>query len=61
MNSCSHCGGSGNLRLGEQSYRTCLECLGQGQVPGSYPAMTTAAVLQGRLPRVNASPSSVAR
>jgi hypothetical protein len=29
---CQHCGGSGMLRLGDQRYRTCLECLGQGQL-----------------------------
>ncbi|MFZ0407687.1 MAG: hypothetical protein WAM11_06205 [Cyanobium sp.] len=29
---CHHCGGSGMLRLGDQRYRTCLECLGQGQL-----------------------------
>ena len=29
--SCSHCGGSGMLRLGDQRYRTCLDCLGSGQ------------------------------
>ncbi len=29
---CSRCGGSGMLRLGDQRYRTCLECLGQGQL-----------------------------
>ena len=27
---CHHCGGSGMLRLDDQRYRTCLECLGQG-------------------------------
>lgn len=29
---CSHCGGSGQQRLGDQRFRTCLNCLGQGQV-----------------------------
>ncbi|MEI7666642.1 MAG: hypothetical protein WCI65_11410 [Synechococcaceae cyanobacterium ELA263] len=29
---CSRCGGSGMLRLGDQRYRTCLECLGRGQL-----------------------------
>ncbi len=29
---CNRCGGSGKLRLGDQRYRTCLECLGQGQL-----------------------------
>jgi len=29
---CQHCGGSGILRMGDQQFRTCLECLGQGQL-----------------------------
>ena len=29
---CNRCGGSGMLRLGDQRYRTCLECLGKGQL-----------------------------
>jgi DnaJ-class molecular chaperone len=29
---CPHCGGSGTLRLADQRYRTCLECLGRGQL-----------------------------
>jgi DnaJ-class molecular chaperone len=29
---CPHCGGSGILRMGDQRFRTCLECLGQGQL-----------------------------
>ena len=29
---CSHCGGSGVLRLGGCSFRTCLDCLGQGSL-----------------------------
>ncbi|MCP9799617.1 hypothetical protein [Synechococcus sp. RedBA-s] len=29
---CSHCGGSGVLRLGGRSFRTCLDCLGQGSL-----------------------------
>ena len=45
---CPRCGGSGALRLGDQSYRTCLDCLGQGVLPNLEPATTTAAVL--RLP-----------
>ncbi|CAK6699209.1 hypothetical protein [Synechococcus sp. CBW1107] len=32
---CSHCGGSGVLRLGGHSFRTCLDCLGQGSLQGS--------------------------
>ena len=30
---CSSCGGSGVLRTDSAAYRTCLECLGQGQTP----------------------------
>ncbi|MEB3235057.1 MAG: hypothetical protein VKM98_06490 [Cyanobacteriota bacterium] len=43
---CPSCGGSGTLRLGDQSFRTCLDCLGQGRLPAVEPATTTAAVLQ---------------
>jgi hypothetical protein len=32
---CPHCGGSGILRMGDQQFRTCLECLGQGQLPSA--------------------------
>lgn len=28
---CPRCGGSGMLRLGDQRYRTCLDCLGRGR------------------------------
>lgn len=30
MTICSSCGGSGIQRVGEQQFRTCLACLGQG-------------------------------
>ena len=30
---CPRCGGSGMLRLDDQRFRTCLDCLGQGQLP----------------------------
>jgi hypothetical protein len=30
---CRRCGGSGILRMGDQQFRTCLDCLGQGQLP----------------------------
>jgi hypothetical protein len=30
---CTCCGGSGVLRTEAAGYRTCLECLGQGQSP----------------------------
>ena len=29
---CNRCGGSGKLRLGDQRYRTCLECAARGIV-----------------------------
>lgn len=45
---CRQCGGSGMLRLDDQRYRTCLDCLGQGQVvraSGVPPAAITAAAI----------------
>jgi len=30
---CPQCGGSGLLRIDDQRYRTCLDCLGQGRSP----------------------------
>ncbi|SBO43419.1 protein of unknown function [Cyanobium sp. NIES-981] len=35
---CGHCGGSGILRLDDQRFRTCLDCLGQGRC--AAPAIT---------------------
>ena len=29
---CPSCGGSGRLRLADQRYRTCLDCLGRGRL-----------------------------
>jgi len=49
--SCDQCGGSGMLRLSDQRYRTCLECLGQGKVAPLSGAITTADLLQGQLPQ----------
>lgn len=34
---CSRCGGSGRLRINDDSFRTCLDCLGQG-VLSRHPA-----------------------
>jgi len=34
---CPHCGGSGVLRMSEQRFRTCLDCLGQGHEPRFEP------------------------
>ncbi|MFN7900520.1 MAG: hypothetical protein ACK5N0_12800 [Synechococcaceae cyanobacterium] len=46
---CPRCGGSGTLRMGDQQYRTCLDCLGQGRlapVPGNrlsgFPSLSAA-------------------
>ncbi|MFZ9228383.1 MAG: hypothetical protein ACO24U_02480 [Prochlorococcaceae cyanobacterium] len=64
---CPSCGGSGMLRLGDQTFRTCLDCLGQGQMPGLEPATTTGAVLSESLaparprPSVKDAASSAAR
>jgi DnaJ-class molecular chaperone len=42
---CPTCGGSGTLRLGDQSFRTCLDCLGQGSLPALAAAETTAVLV----------------
>jgi hypothetical protein len=46
------------LRLSDQRYRTCLECLGQGKVSGLLAAITAADVLQGQLPQQPTKPSA---
>ena len=59
---CQQCGGSGMLRLDDQRYRTCLDCLGQGKVLQAMGATTVAAILQGRTGlQVSLSASSSAR
>jgi len=59
---CQQCGGSGMLRLDDQRYRTCLDCLGQGKVLQAVGATTVAAILQGRAGlQVSLSASSSAR
>ena len=59
---CSQCGGSGKLRVADQRYRTCLDCLGQGQVVLAAGAITTAELLQRRSNvSFSLSVSSVAR
>lgn len=45
VQTCQCCGGSGMLRLGDQSFRTCLDCLGQGRLPGREADTTMAPVL----------------
>jgi hypothetical protein len=57
---CPSCGGSGMLRLGEQRFRTCLDCLGQGHLPAVAAATTVADVLQLDSRRVSAAASSAA-
>ena len=46
------------LRLSDQRYRTCLECLGQGKASLVSGAITTADVLQGQLPKQLSKPSA---
>jgi DnaJ-class molecular chaperone len=59
---CQQCGGSGMLRLDDQRYRNCLDCLGQGKVLQAMGATTVAAILQGRAGlQVSLSASSSAR
>ena len=59
---CQQCGGSGMLRLDDQRFRTCLDCLGQGKVLQAMGATTVAAILQGRAGlQVSLSASSSAR
>jgi hypothetical protein len=48
------------LRLGDQRFRTCLDCLGQGHVPAVAAATTVAEVLQLDSRRVSAAASSAA-
>jgi DnaJ-class molecular chaperone len=57
---CNHCGGSGILRLDEQRFRTCLDCLGQGRRVRCAAATTTADVLQLSRPGLSVSVSSSA-
>ena len=56
--SCYCCGGSGVLRTESAGYRTCLSCLGQGQLPVfervlgvSDPAVSPELDLYQRLPK----------
>ncbi len=59
---CQQCGGSGMLRLDDQRYRTCLDCLGQGKVLQAIGATTVAAILKGRAGlQVSLSASSSAK
>jgi DnaJ-class molecular chaperone len=59
---CQQCGGSGMLRLDDQRYRTCLDCLGQGKMQQAMGGTTVAAILQGRAGlQVSLSASSSAR
>jgi DnaJ-class molecular chaperone len=52
VGSCPQCGGSGLLRVNDQRYRTCLDCLGQGQAQpmtsdGLFFRMISAASVSG--------------
>ena len=47
------------LRLSDQRYRTCLECLGQGKISLLASAITMADVLQG--PPASQSPKQLPR
>ena len=38
---CRRCGGSGTLRMGDQQYRTCLDCLGQGRLSANSSHLLT--------------------
>ncbi|QNI41637.1 hypothetical protein [Synechococcus sp. A15-28] len=38
MSTCTICGGSGIQRVSGQHYRTCLTCLGQGQLSAAIQA-----------------------
>ncbi|WP_254996627.1 hypothetical protein [Cyanobium sp. Maggiore-St4-Cus] len=50
------------LRLDDQRYRTCLDCLGQGKVLQAIGATTVGALLQGRAGlQVSLSASSSAK
>lgn len=57
---CPRCGGSGMLRLDDQRFRTCLDCLGQGRLPAVAAATTVAEVLELDSRRLNAAASSAA-
>ncbi|MGB1776408.1 MAG: hypothetical protein ACPHGV_08735 [Synechococcus sp.] len=35
MSTCTICGGSGTQRVSNQRFRTCLTCLGHGQIPSA--------------------------
>jgi len=48
------------LRLDDQRFRTCLDCLGQGRLPVATAATTVAEVLQLDSRRLNAAASSAA-
>jgi len=43
---CPFCGGSGVLRMSDQRFRTCLDCLGQGHLPVFDPQPDLQAIIQ---------------
>jgi hypothetical protein len=56
-NACPHCGGSGVLRMSDQRFRTCLDCLGQGQLPVFDPQPSLQEILRRKDDRVLHPPS----
>jgi hypothetical protein len=51
---CRHCGGSGTLRMGDQQYRTCLDCLGRGRLWPAAANLVTFASLSAAVGVVDA-------
>lgn len=47
---CRQCGGSGILRRGDQQFRTCLDCLGQGRRPLQEVGQGLIGLIEGRWP-----------
>ena len=44
---CRQCGGSGILRHGDQQFRPCLDCLGQGQLKTTDQGNTLRRLIEG--------------
>jgi DnaJ-class molecular chaperone len=53
---CPHCGGSGVLRMSDQRFRTCLDCLGQGHLPVFDPQPSLQGLIHRQEDRVLNSP-----
>jgi hypothetical protein len=54
---CPHCGGSGVLRMSDQRFRTCLDCLGQGHLPIFDPQPSLQELLHRQEDRVPLPPA----